>query len=119
MHNTEPAFSNDDFLRPSLINEELSESSTFYYRKVGDIDSIACGDLLLRNRHLLQKRLDRLYVDRIYTTGPRRKMRIDIILRSSFIGSAGGEVSRGISWRGFLFACVVAYNVSKKSGSIL
>ena len=70
LHNSEPFFSNDDFLRSSIINEAFSDSVTFYCRKVDDINFPDWANLLLRKRHLLKKRLVRLSLAGIFTTGP-------------------------------------------------
>ena len=72
LYNKEPFFPNDDFLRVSLINEELSDRMASYYWEVGDIDSIAYGNLLLRKRQLSgkrPKRLGRLSLGGIFTIG--------------------------------------------------
>ena len=47
LHNKESLFSNDDFPMSSLINEDLSDSMSFYYGKFDGRDSLACGNLLL------------------------------------------------------------------------
>ena len=52
LYNKESFFPIDDFLRSSLINEELSGSMAFYYGKFDAIDSLACGNLRLRKRRL-------------------------------------------------------------------
>ena len=60
---------NDDLLISALINAELPGSMTFYYGKVGGIDSIDWGNLLLRRRDLSAKRLDRMSLGGIFTIG--------------------------------------------------
>ena len=66
-----------------LINGDLLSSLKVYYAHVGGYDSLACGNLLLCKKIKeweLQERLVKLHRGDIFTTGPRKKMRIDIIL---------------------------------------
>ena len=100
LYNKEPFSSNDYFLRSALINGELPDSMPFCYREVEDIDSRACVNLLIHERHLLKKRLSGLSLDRIYNGPPRRKLRVDItLIKSSFlflsVGRSPGEFPGG------------------------
>ena len=46
------SISDDDLVKSELINDELSDSMSFYYEKVRPIDTTDLGNLLLRKRRL-------------------------------------------------------------------
>ena len=86
--------SNNDFARSVLINAGMSGNMTYYYERVRNSDLLARGDLLLRKKSLsgewarnrllsggeTRRRLDQLSLGDIFTTGPHKGARADIIL---------------------------------------
>ena len=69
LYNKDSFFPNDNFLRSSLFNEELSGRMTFYYGKVDGRDSHSRGHLFFCRNRRLGERLDRLSLGNILTTG--------------------------------------------------
>ena len=94
-YNKETFFSNNDFLTPALINEGLSASATFYIETARGIDILSSAELLSPRRQMVQGAPRQIPPVRHIYKGPRRKIRIDIILllQSSFdisVGRGGG-----------------------------
>ena len=46
--------SGDDLVKSELINDELSDSTSYYYENVRDIDTLEVGNLLLRKRRSVE-----------------------------------------------------------------